>query len=113
MLFNVGDSRVYRLVDGLLGMLTEDDKHEDGRLTQVLGGELRMMIEPHIFETDLSSDVVLVCSDGLTSVLDEDVIAEALWLPLRQAASESLNRTLASGAPDNVTFILCAARRSE
>lgn len=109
--FNVGDSRVYRLVDGLLGMLTEDDKHDDGRLTQVLGGERRMAIEPHMFETSLSDDIVLICSDGLTSVLDEDVIAEALSHPLRQAASELLNRTLASGAPDNVTLILCAARR--
>lgn len=111
--FNVGDSRVYRLVNGLLGMLTEDDKHHDGGLTQVLGGKLRMVIEPHTYETDLSDDIVLICSDGLTSVLDEDSIAEALALPLRRAADELLSRTLLQGAPDNVTFVLVRARMIE
>ncbi|GAA1967405.1 PP2C family protein-serine/threonine phosphatase [Agromyces allii] len=111
--FNVGDSRVYRLVDGLFGMLSEDDRHQDGGVTQVLGGELRMVVEPHIFETDLADDILLICSDGLTTVLDDDAIAEVLALPLREAAAELVNRTLEAGAPDNVTLILCRMRHDE
>lgn len=111
--FNVGDSRVYRMVDGLFGMLSEDDKHQDGGVTQVLGGELRIVVEPHVFETDLADDILLICSDGLTTALDDDTIAEVLALPLREAAVELVKRTLEAGAPDNVTLILCRLRDDE
>lgn len=107
--FHVGDSRVYRSVDGFVALLTDDDAHADGTLTQVLGGAHRLRINPHLYEADLSTDTLLLCSDGLTAVLDEDVIAEALALPQRQAAERLLDSTLDGGAPDNVTFILCAA----
>ncbi len=51
-------------------------------------------------------DVFLLCSDGLTSVVREDEIAEALSSRDPHAAANSLvDLTLSRGAPDNVTVI--------
>ena len=108
-IFHLGDSRVYRYIDGLLGLLTDDDKYPDGSLTQVLGGSLRMQLDAHLYETYLAGDTLLICSDGLTAVLDEEEIAVVLQLPLDEAAARLMDLALDSGAPDNVTLILCAA----
>lgn len=105
--FNVGDSRIYRYAAGVLGLMSEDDSHPDGTVTQVLGGNRRVVLDPHLYEEVLVDDVLLLCSDGLTRVLDEGTIAEVLALPLPAAAVQLLERVLNDGAPDNVTFVLC------
>lgn len=105
--FNIGDSRMYRYAGGALGLLSVDDSHPDGTVTQVLGGGRRVVLDPHLYDEVLAQDVLLVCSDGLTRVLDDSTIAELLARPLPEAARQLLDRVLEGGAPDNVTFILC------
>lgn len=106
-IFNVGDSRMYRYAAGALGLISVDDAHPDGSVTQVLGGDRRVVIDPHLYDEVLADDVLLLCSDGLTGVLDDSTIAEVLARPLPEAALQLLDRVLDGGAPDNVTFILC------
>lgn len=122
---NVGDSRCYRVRDGELTQLTRDDTYvqalvdqgvltpDDARrhpqralVTQaVQGGPFRpagrlIPVQP--------GDRFLLCSDGLSDYVEDDVIAEVLRTnPDRKtAAAELVRHTLENGAPDNVTVIV-------
>ena len=122
---NVGDSRTYRLRDGELTQLTRDDTYvqalvdqgvltpEDARrhpqralvTAAVQGGDLRpagrvVLPEP--------ADRLLLCSDGLSDYVADEVIAATLRsYPDRETcAAELVKRTLEAGAPDNVTVIV-------
>jgi serine/threonine protein phosphatase PrpC len=122
---NVGDSRCYLMRDGELTQLTRDDTYvqalvdqgvltpDDARrhpqralVTQaVQGGPFRpagRMIPVQV------GDRFLLCSDGLTDYVPDDVIAETLRTnPDRKTcAAELVHRTLDAGAPDNVTVIV-------
>ncbi|GAB1691279.1 PP2C family protein-serine/threonine phosphatase [Krasilnikovia sp. M28-CT-15] len=122
---NVGDSRCYLSRDGQLTQLTRDDTYvqalvDSGVLTPadarrhpqralvtqaVQGGPLRpagrmVPVQP--------GDRFLLCSDGLSDYVADEVIAETLRQhPDRQeCAAELIARTLEAGAPDNVTVIV-------
>jgi protein phosphatase len=122
---NVGDSRCYLSRDGELTQLTRDDTYvqalvdqgvltpDDARrhpqralVTQaVQGGPFRpagrmVPIRP--------GDRFLLCSDGLSDYVDDEVIAATLRdVPDRKACvTELIHRTLEAGAPDNVTVIV-------
>jgi serine/threonine protein phosphatase PrpC len=122
---NVGDSRCYLSRDGKLSQITRDDTYvqalvdqgvlspEDARrhpqralVTQaVQGGDFRpagrmVPVQP--------GDRFLLCSDGLSDYVDDEVIEQTLRVHAdRQVcAAELLARTLEAGAPDNVTVIV-------
>ena len=122
---NVGDSRCYLSRDGELTQLTRDDTYvqalvdqgvltpDDARrhpqralVTQaVQGGPFRpagrmIPVRP--------GDRFLLCSDGLSDYVEDEVIAQTLLAnPDRKtAAAELVHRTLENGAPDNVTVIV-------
>ena len=97
---HVGDSRVYRLRDGVLSLLTRDhsllqEQIDAGVLTP---GEARMSInrnfvtralgvdvlaEPEINEYDLvPGDLYLICSDGLPDMLSDEEIYDLLRGPV-------------------------------
>ena len=70
---NVGDSRIYLLRDDKLSQLSIDHNEEDHWhvLTKAMG--LEEDVEPYYFENNLKKDdKLLLCSDGLYDVLDED-----------------------------------------
>lgn len=102
-------SQVQELID--FGHLTEDEAENHALsnvITRSLGGE------PHV-EVDLSrhtleaGDVVLLCTDGLRRVLSETEIESVVMDESRSATDickTLVDRTLAGGAPDNVTVIL-------
>ncbi len=119
---NVGDSRAYRLRDGRLEQITADHslvaelqrrgllsaeealvhprRHEVLRSLGVEPG-----VEVDLFELELrGGDVVLLCSDGLTGPVRDDMIAGVLRRERPDAAARALvelaNRL---GGPDNVT----------
>ncbi len=78
-LLNVGDSRAYRLRAGKLEQLTHDhrDAIKSHVLTQALG--LADTVAPHLAQTDLAvGDFILLCTDGLTDVLDDATLAAQL-----------------------------------
>jgi serine/threonine protein phosphatase PrpC len=122
---NVGDSRCYLVRDGEMTQLTRDDTYvqalvdqgvltpDDARrhpqralVTQaVQGGPFRpagRMVPVQL------GDRFLLCSDGLTDYVPDDVIAETLRANAdrKTCAAELVHRTLEAGAPDNVTVIV-------
>lgn len=127
LIAHVGDSRVYRMRDGLLVQLTHDHSRvqeqvdaglispEQARfatnrnlVTRALG------IEPEV-QVDLQEcttrpgDVYLLCSDGLTDMLDDADIAELLeWLypTLDKAAEALVKRANLVGGLDNISVVL-------
>jgi PPM family protein phosphatase len=123
---HVGDSRAYLWRDGALRQLTDDHSvvaelvrrgsisPEDAEthphrnvITRALGAEPEVMADT-ISEPLRDGDVVLLCSDGLSSYVAEAEIAEALAAGERlDAVAEALvERANAAGGTDNVTVVL-------
>jgi serine/threonine protein phosphatase Stp1 len=74
-------------------------------LSRAVGVEEELELEA-VRDAIAHRDVFLLCSDGLTAVVREDEIAEALSSRDPQSAANSLvDLTLSRGAPDNVTVI--------
>jgi PPM family protein phosphatase len=123
--FNVGDSRVYRIADGVLVQLSTDDtpgpKLADGRtaamtsnlITQSLGGAWqRTRIDPHVLSEPLEDGArYLICSDGLTDLLDRTTM-EGLLGDDDVAAVEALfEAAMVLGGDDNVSLLLLRLER--
>jgi serine/threonine protein phosphatase PrpC len=103
---HVGDSRGYLLsAGGELQALTRDHGM-GGYITQALG--LERDVVPDVAHVDVSSgDRLLLCTDGLTNMVDEPRIAALLGDNDVQAATDGLvEAALANGGVDNVTVIV-------
>src|SRR4051794_39616546 len=122
---HVGDSRAYRLRGGKLERLTRDhslveEMRRKGQLTEEQAEDhpQRSIItralgpEPEV-EVDLqtvpvqSGDVFLICSDGLTTMLDDEHVARLL---MRASSMDSAVRALVdeanrAGGRDNITVV--------
>jgi protein phosphatase len=129
---HVGDSRLYRLRDGVMSQMTRDhsllqDQLDSGMLsaeearrsanrnlvTKALGVE--PAVEPGVsdFETR-SGDVYLLCSDGLNDMLEDDEIARELGDgsgPLDAMAARLIQGANDHGGKDNVSVILVRIKR--
>ena len=124
---NVGDSRAYLVIDGLARQLTLDhswvaESIRAGRLseddpaailnrhliTRSIGSEIE--IEVDVFgplELPRGS-VLLLCSDGLHGVLNDERIAEVIAASDGDYAGDLIAEVIARGAPDNVAVALLA-----
>jgi len=122
---HVGDSRIYRLrgntfeqlstdhtvIQELLdqGSITEADvatHPQRSVLTQVLMGDGRNQPVLSIYEAK-ADDRFLLCSDGLTTVLNDKEIKSIIKAKARGAAVDALvDAAYINGAPDNVTVIV-------
>jgi serine/threonine protein phosphatase PrpC len=128
-LVHVGDSRAYLLRDGVLVQLTDDHTLvqaliDQGRITRDEASEHphRSVITRAIgvgsdVEVDRLSialaegDVLLLCSDGLTGVVDDGTIAAVIAEHgARAAVDELIARANAAGGPDNITVLTLAVR---
>jgi len=122
---HVGDSRAYRLRGGKLEQLTRDhslveEMRRKGQLTDAQAEDhpQRSIItralgpEPEV-EVDLQTvpakpgDVFLICSDGLTTMLDDEHVARLL---MRATTMEAAVRALVdeanrAGGRDNITVV--------
>ena len=111
--FNIGDSRVYQIKPGRMGLLSIDDSpfdpHEGAHIiTQSLGGEKTFTeISPHIGKHPVVGDAhYLICSDGLTDMVDEHVIEAALADQPINPALVLGRLALKAGGHDNVSVIV-------
>ena len=123
---HVGDSRAYCLRDGELLRLTDDHSLVDellrqGRLTpaeaiehpqrsvitRALGIEGTVEVDTRVFR-GLAGDVYLLCSDGLTTMIDEPLIVEVLLshTALRDAGEALIAAANDAGGRDNITVVL-------
>ena len=120
MAFNVGDSRVYRIAGGSLVQLSTDDtpgpKLADGRtaaltsnlITQSLGGAYQLAgIDPHVLSEPLEDGArYLICSDGLSDLLDRTTSEGLLENDDAASAQALFEAAMAGGGDDNVSLIL-------
>lgn len=103
---HVGDSRAYLLhPDGPVEALTRDHGMH-GYLTQALG--LDRDVEPDVTEVETpDGSRLLLCTDGLTNMVDDDALADLLGRGDAQQACDALVETaLANGGIDNVTVVV-------
>ncbi|MBI4897795.1 MAG: Stp1/IreP family PP2C-type Ser/Thr phosphatase [Actinobacteria bacterium] len=124
-LAHVGDSRAYRLRDGELTRLTTDhslvgemvrrgaiteseaERHpQRSILTRALGPEDSVEIDTLSYGVR-EGDVYVLCSDGLTTMLDDAEIAEsaASGGPMREIANDLIARANDAGGADNITVV--------
>jgi len=125
---HVGDSRAYLLRDGELRQVTTDhslveELVRDGRLTpdeaavhpqrsiitRALGVDSTVDVDVYPLEL-FAGDVLMFCSDGLTGMLQPDLIAAELRReedPAR-AATKLVDAANASGGEDNITVVVVA-----
>lgn len=123
---HVGDSRLYLRADGALRQVTKDDswvatilaqgitdkataaQHPMRNvLTNVLGA--REQTEIHLAELPLRGDeLLLLCSDGLHGVLDDEQIERLLVADddLQRVARGLIDAALDAGSRDNVTVLV-------
>ena len=124
LLFNAGDSRIYRREGEHLQRLSVDDRPacvgagEDAMdqatnvVLQCLGGERGpQQLVPHFMSVDLAEhETFLLCTDGLHDVVNlhdmEAALLDAEADPQADPVLALLNRALEAGAPDNVTILL-------
>ena len=130
--YNVGDSRVYLYRDGALRQISLDDSfaqrlyrmgvisyedalvHKDrNKLVQHLGiDKTELIIEPHVSEPIylLNGDRILLCSDGLTDMVNDDGITMLLSEKDVGLCAEALTcKALENGGRDNISVILIEA----
>ena len=132
--FNAGDSRVYRYRNGLLKQLTQDDSLA---AHYVRSGEMTFSQAKYSSESQLlvnylgnkelvlslgegpqlrNGDSVLICSDGLYGMVDDDALAEKLrqmnanGLSVRRQTEELINDANRCGGNDNISVILMTVR---
>ncbi len=122
----VGDSRAYLLHDGVLQRLTRDhslvaELVQQGRITEqearyhpqrsvitrALGSDPAM--RPDIYSLNVvAGDRLMLCSDGLYSMVDDAKIADIMRMqPDPQACCDLLvNEAISNGGLDNVTVVV-------
>ena len=123
LLLHVGDSRAYRIRGKKIEQISHDhtvvqELVDQGRLTldEIVDHPQRSFLTQAIMGKEnltpvlvaypaVKGDKYLVCSDGLTAVVDEGKIAQALQEDLQSAVNTLVDLTYKNGAPDNVTVI--------
>jgi protein phosphatase len=123
---HVGDSRLYRLRQDALAQLTRDhtvaqDMIDSGALgkdaamqhpansmlTRALGTRADVVVD--LLEEDLlTGDLLLLCSDGLTSMVTDDDLHSILRQekPLERLAADLIEAANLRGGHDNITALL-------
>jgi protein phosphatase len=118
-IFNVGDSRAYKLGERGLMQLSVDDSmvqnwkpgsgvERNSQLLQCFGGrETFADIQPHLHtEPCTPGSTYLFCCDGLYETLAEDEMAKLIGEDLQASAEALLRAALEKQARDNVTIAL-------
>ena len=118
VVFNVGDSSVFRIMDGYAGLLSTSDRPPtlpgqpgdapSHLVLQCLGGTRALEgIEPHAYRIEVGAgDRFLVCSDGLTDVVPVADLGRLGILEPAKAMSQLLSAALQAGGPDNISIIV-------
>ncbi len=124
---HVGDSRLYRLRDGVLEQITRDHSlmqelidrgfytPEQARqslnknlVTRAIGIEsgVQIDVQEDVAQVD---DIYLLCSDGVTDMIEDDLIQETIMKcgdDLEKAASELIREANEHGGKDNISALL-------
>ena len=125
---HVGDSRTYRFRNGQLSQLTQDhtlvqQQIEEGLISsenirnhplrniilRALGQERELALDL-LRGKILPGDLFLLCSDGLTDMVQDDQIQEILSsdIDIHRKADKLVESAKAAGGKDNITVVLVA-----
>ena len=124
--FNVGDSRCYVLDENSISQITKDHslvemlvskgeitresaeyKENKSKITRAVGAEERILIDS--FELDLAGiEYVLLCSDGLTNMVDDRKIFNIISSSagVKSSAKRLVEEANLSGGNDNISILL-------
>lgn len=123
---NVGDSRLYVIGNGEIEQVTNDhslvsemvqsgtidieaakDHPKKNIITRAVG--VLEDVEPDFFiRVLLPGDIVLLCSDGLSNMVEDEEIFGIIMqdIPLRDKGMELINRANENGGKDNIAVVL-------
>ncbi|MDP1789835.1 MAG: protein phosphatase 2C domain-containing protein, partial [Methylibium sp.] len=129
LLGHIGDSRGYRWREGELSQVTRDHSllqeqldaglitpeqaaasNNKNLVTRAVGVEDTVLLETHLHQTQ-PGDWILLCSDGLSDMIDDEQIAAVLRQhdSLPQAAQALVQAANDAGGRDNISVILVRA----
>ena len=124
IVFNVGDTRVYRVRGSSMEKLTRDQTLAEQQLEQgiitlaearaarnspitAFLGQPSTIAPLYQVASAQMGDIFVLCSDGLWNLVDDDEIHRiAIRYPAQFAVKRLVDMTLKRGAPDNVTVII-------
>jgi len=126
-LAHVGDSRVYLFSDGSLQQLTSDHSWVNEQLqsgiispdqarthplrnvvTRALGGKADLQVDLQV-QTMHAGDMLLMCSDGLTTMVSDEDITQVLadaGADIDKGAQDLVAAANERGGEDNITVVL-------
>jgi serine/threonine protein phosphatase PrpC len=106
---NVGDVRVYRVVEGYPGQLTRDDRpaqagaEATGQVTQCVGGLHPRFLDPHQYDLAVEvGDRLLLTTDGVHDAVDVAAVAGQS----QSDARTYVEAARSAGARDNLTAVV-------
>ncbi|OYU45548.1 MAG: protein phosphatase [Burkholderiales bacterium PBB4] len=126
---HIGDSRCYRMRGGVLEQITKDhsllqEQIDAGLITvaqaanssiknlvtRALGVEGQVVLEINEHEVQ-AGDIYMMCSDGLSDMVDDVTIAKILTAcsELAPTADELISSANANGGRDNISVLLASA----
>lgn len=129
ILGHIGDSRCYRVRDGVLQQITRDhswlQEQVDAGLitpqqaavspnrnlvTRALGVETEVLLEINEFQV-AGNDLFMMCSDGLTDMVPDDLLSHMMLstAPLAEKAAVLVDAANTSGGRDNISVLLTLA----
>lgn len=104
-LVNAGDSRTYLFHEGLIEQLTSDDENSDGLLTNCIGAYCDTTLSVRDITGKVQDDdIILICSDGLSDLANNDYL-EYYLINSPAPAEDLLEWAEAEGSTDNISVI--------
>jgi len=132
LVVNLGDSRTYRVVNGKLEQVSVDhseaqelidagkmassalrDYPRRNVITRVLGA--RTVEDPEYWMIPVEGDQRwMICSDGLTSELDDALVAHIVTqpIPAQQVVDELVAAAMTAGGRDNISVIIVDVKKA-
>lgn len=128
-IFWAGDSRIYRLRGGRLQRLTRDHSHvqqltdaglitaaqarnhpQANVITRAVGVSPVLEVD-YEFSELIEDDMFLLCSDGLSSLVEDNLLEQLIEPDIAHASTRLLDQALRAGGTDNISLILVHSAR--
>jgi len=107
-LFHVGDSRIYRLRDGVLTQFTKDHvlsvNKEKTYLSRAIGFDLKVSVDYQTLDTK-EGDQFLLTTDGVHDYLNHSLLE--ILMNKGASSDELVERALSAGSQDNISAMVC------
>lgn len=121
---HVGDSRIYRIRKQFIRKLTQDHSYvqklvKEGTITKEQAAHhpqknmlmkalgCNAFVEPDVMVKGfLKDDILIICSDGLTNLVDQEAIYEMASKNIEQATKDLVKLANDRGGYDNITVVI-------